>query len=54
MVSQLVGIDFNLVLPHVAADRRDFSHAVHGLQRVFDKEILLRPQLGQIHRLGRF
>ncbi len=49
VIPQLVGIDFDLVLLHVAADRRHLGHAVDGLQRVLDEEILLRAQFGQVH-----
>ncbi len=31
VVAQLVGIDFDLVLTHVAADRRHFGHAVDAI-----------------------
>ena len=43
VVAQFVRIDFDLILPHIPANRSHFCYAFHRLQRVFDVEVLLRP-----------
>ena len=53
VVTQPVGIDFDLVLPYVAANRRDLSDTFHRLQRILDEVVLLGPQFRQVHAFGR-
>ena len=46
--AQFRRIDRDLVLLHEPADRRDFGHAFHGGELVFQIPILHRAQLGEI------
>ncbi len=46
---QLVRIEHDLVLPHHAADARDFRNVGHGLELVLEEPVLERTQLRQVH-----
>ena len=46
---QLVRVDLNLILPHVAANAGDFADSVNGLQFVLHNEVLQAAQLGEVH-----
>ena len=50
--SQLVGIDIDLVLLHVATDTRDFGHTLHRIQLIADEPVLQRAQVAQIHLIA--
>ena len=49
MKTQLVWIDFDLVLANIATDRSDFANPLDGLQVVFDHEVLQASELRQVH-----
>ena len=49
---QLVGVEVDLVLPHEAADGRDFGHAGHGFELIAQIPVLKRAQVGEAVRVG--
>ena len=46
--AHLLRIDFDLILPHEAADAGDFRDALHGVELVANEPILQRAQLAEI------
>ena len=49
MKAKLVGVDFDLVLANVTADRRDLADPFDRLQLVLHNEVLQTAKFGQPH-----
>ncbi len=47
--TQPIGIQYDLILPDHPADACHFGHIRHRLQFIFEKPVLQRAQLRQIH-----
>ena len=47
--TKFVRVDFDLILPNIATNRRDFADTFDRLQFVLDDEVLQAAKLGEIH-----